>query len=829
MKSKIKNQKLKIEVTAQQVAPFRDTQVRKPAKSTLKPEQVTAAARALVPDIDFSYELKDVRLKVFSDRYSLKDAEGKPLETRPEEMWQRVAGGIAMMEKTPALQREWAQKFYEIMTDFKFVPAGRILSGAGAGYEVTFFNCYVIPSPKDSRQGIMENITHTVEIQSRAGGVGVNLSSLRPSGARVRKVNGWSSGPVNWAKLYSSANHDVIQQGGSRRGALMLMLNDWHPDVINFIKAKEDGVSIPGANLSICISDKFMQAVKNDEDWTTRFPDTQDPEYDELWNGDIEDWEALGKPVKIAWTMKAKEIWDMICYGAWKAAEPGLHFLERSNKWGNTWYFEKLISTNPCGEQPLGEWAVCNLGAVNLGVFVDDKGTFDYDSLDKTIRTAMRFMDNVVDANYYFLEENEIKAKDIRRTGIGTMGLADALIKMKLRYGSAEAMPVIEKIYATIRDASYDVSTDLAKEKGSFPKFDAEKYLQGHFIKTLPANIREKIAKQGIRNAVILTQAPTGTTSLLAGASSGIEPIFDFSYTIKSRMGTDKVYHPLFGAWKEQNPGDDVVAPDYFVNANGLTPMDHVKVQGLIQGYTDSSISKTANAPFDHTVEDVKELYMAAYDLGCKGVTYFRDGSRSGVLYHEEEEKKEEAKPAVIEEVRQMRPLVLRGRTYEIQTPLGKAYVTINKDQNDHPFEVFITIGKGGMHTMADAEAIGRLVSISLQSTHPSKRLEVANKIAQSLRGIGGSNHIGFGKNRVMSLADAVAKVLTEDLAMGSDRKVDDVVEQEPLQLSTSETFEATATSTAGKTADICSECGNATLIMEEGCMKCYSCGYSKC
>lgn len=820
----------KVQVTAQQVAPFRGTQVRKPAKSVLKPEVVTAAARALVPDISFDYELKDVRLKVFSDRYSLKDAEGAPLETHPEEMWQRVAGGIAMIEKTPALQREWAGKFYDIMRDFKFVPAGRILSGAGTGYEVTFFNCYVIPSPKDSRQGIMENITHTVEIQSRAGGVGVNLSSLRPSGARVRKVNGWSSGPVNWAKLYSSANHDVIQQGGSRRGALMLMLNDWHPDVINFIKAKEDGVSIPGANLSICISDKFMQAVKNDEDWTTRFPDTQATDYDELWNGDIEEWEALGKPVKIAWTMKAKEIWDMICYGAWKAAEPGLHFLERSNKWGNTWYFEKLISTNPCGEQPLGEWAVCNLGAVNLGVFVDDKGVFDYDSLDKTIRTAMRFMDNVVDANYYFLEENEIKAKDIRRTGIGTMGLADALIKMKMRYGSEESFPVIEKIYTTIRDASYDVSTDLSKEKGAFPKFDAEKYLQGHFIKTLPAAIREKIATQGIRNAVILTQAPTGTTSLLAGASSGIEPIFDFSYTIKSRMGTDKVYHPLFGAWKEQNPGDDVVAPSYFVNANGLTPMDHVKVQGLIQGYTDSSISKTANAPFDHKVEDVKELYMAAYDLGCKGVTYFRDGSRSGVLYHDEEEKKEEVQTAVLEEVRQVRPLVLRGRTYVIQTPLGKAYVTINKDQNDHPFEVFITIGKGGMHTMADAEAIGRLVSISLQSTHPSKRLEVANKIAQSLRGIGGSNHIGFGKNRVMSLADAVAKVLTEDLAMGSAGKVDDVVEQEPLQLAAVESAqELIPSDAAGKTADICSECGNATLVMEEGCMKCYSCGYSKC
>lgn len=827
----------KVEVTAQMVTPFSGTKVRKTAKSSFKPEQVTEAARALVPNISFDYVMKDIRLKVFLDRYALKDAEGKSIESHPEEMWQRVAGGIAMMEKTPALQREWAQKFYDIMTDFKFVPAGRILSGGGSGYEVTFFNCYVIPSPKDSRQGIMENITHTVEIQSRAGGVGLNLSSLRPSGARVHKVNGTSSGPTSWAKLYSSANHDVIQQGGSRRGALMLMLNDWHPDVINFIKAKEDGVSIPGANLSVCISDRFMSAVKNDEEWVTRFPDTQDPDYDELWNGDIEEWEAMGKPVKVYETHKAREIWDLICYGAWKAAEPGLHFLERSNKWGNTWYFEKLISTNPCGEQPLGEWAVCNLGAVNLGAFVQD-GKFDFDGLDKTIRTAMRFMDNVVDANFYFLEENEIKAKEIRRTGIGTMGLADALIKMKMRYGSDESLAIIEKIYATIRDASYEVSSDLAKEKGAFPKFDAEKYLQGHFIQKLPEFIREKIRKQGIRNAVILTQAPTGTTSLLAGASSGIEPIFDFSYTIKSRMGVDKVYHPLFQAWKDENPGDDVVAPDYFVNANQLTPMEHIKVQALIQGYTDSSISKTANAPFEHTVEDVKELYMAAYDLGCKGVTYFRDGSRSGTLYHEEEkkeEKQEESAAQVAHVAWEQRPMVVRGRTYEVMTPLGKAFVTVNRDENDLPYEVFASVGKGGMHTLADGEAIGKLISTALRVAK-NDRLMIAKKIVEQLRGIGGSGHIGFGKDRVMSIPDAIAKVLAEEIALIENSKsgaTDDVVEQEPLQLAESSTQLSLGaeekSDPSGKVADLCPECGAASFVLEEGCSKCYSCGYSKC
>lgn len=811
------------------------------AKQVMDPAAVEAAARALVPNIEAKTELEGIRQKVFLDRYSLKDLEGKPIETTVEQMWQRVAGGIALEEKTPALQKEWAQKFYEAMKDFKFVPAGRILSGAGTGYEVTFFNCYVIPSPKDSRGGIMENITHTVEIQARGGGVGINLASLRPSGARVRKVNGTSSGPVSWAKLYSAANHDVIQQGGSRRGALMLMLHDWHPDVVQFIHAKEDGKSIPGANLSVCISDKFMEAVEADGDWTTKFPDTTDPEYDTLWDGDIDKWEALGKPIKTYETYKARDIWDQICTSAWASAEPGLHFLERSNKWSNTWYFEKLLSTNPCGEQPLGEWAVCNLGAMNLSAFVRDDGSFDYKQLDETVRVAMRFMDNVVDANYYFFEENEKKAKEIRRTGIGTMGLGDTLIKLKLRYGSEEAMPVVEKIYKTIRDASYETSAELAREKGAFPKYDREKFMQGHFIQQLTDDVQQKIAKYGIRNAVILTQAPTGTTSLLAGVSSGIEPVFDFKFIRKDRIGEHVIYHPLFEEWKKENPEVDYEnRPPYFVGANDMTPLDHIKVQALVQKYTDSSISKTANAPFEFTVDQVKELYMQAYKLGCKGVTFFRDGSRSAVLYHDDkkEEKKEEATPAPAEEPREHRPMILRGRTYEVVTPVGKAFVTVNRDENELPFEIFITVGKGGMHTQADAEAIGRLTSISLRIARGNRR-EIAQKIVSQLSGIGGSSHVGFGKNRVMSLADAVSKVLAEDLALSETvepKEAEQVPLSMPPQVPNGDTTKSDDVVPAGqmnlainKQADLCPECGEATFVREDGCQKCYSCGYSKC
>lgn len=816
-------------------------------KSSSGEPKVVAFDEGILPQIRTKTELDGVRQKVFMDRYSLKDAEGAPTEFTPEEMWQRVAAGIAQMEKTHSLRKFWAQKFYDAMEGFKFVPAGRILSGAGTGYEVTFFNCYVIPSPKDSRAGIMENITHTVEIQARGGGVGINLSSLRPHGARVKKVNGTSSGPVSWAKLYSAANHDVIQQGGSRRGALMLMLHDWHPDVIEFIHAKEDGVSIPGANLSVCISDKFMEAVEKDEDWVTKFPDTSDPEYDQKWDGLIETWEAMGKKTIEYSRIKAREIWDQICTSAWKSAEPGLHFLERSNKWGNTWYFEKLLSTNPCGEQPLGEWAVCNLGAMNLSAFVKEDGSFDYDDLDYKVRVAMRFMDNVVDANYYFWKENEIKAKEIRRTGIGTMGLGDALIKMKLRYGSEEAQPVIEKIYKTIRDASYDTSSDLAKEKGSFPKFDDVKYLQGHFIQSLPTNIKTKIKTQGIRNAVILTQAPTGTTSLLAGVSSGIEPVFDFKFTRKDRIGEHVIYHPLFQKWMEENPG--VQKPDYFVGANDMSPLNHVQVQALIQKYTDSSISKTANAPFDFTVDQVKELYMEAYKLGCKGVTFFRDGSRSAVLYHEKEEKKEEKAEALnsaSQDTVISRPMILRGRTYKMQTPVGEGFITINRDEKNQPFEVFITVGKGGMHTMADAEAMGRLVSLSLRLARNAANVDpktVAQKIAAQLRGIGGASHVGFGKDRVMSLADAIAKALAEDMAISEAGQESGSSDPLPLNLPEAEpgnggaddvvTSQIPLTSvpadSAQKTADLCPECGQASFVFEEGCKKCYSCGYSMC
>lgn len=795
----------------------------------VSPTDERKSKRFFVPKSELKSKtvLEGLRQTIFMDRYSLKDELGQPLEEHPEQMWRRVAKGISQFESTPSLRKTWEEKFYQAMSGFKFVPGGRILSGAGTGSEVTFFNCYVIPSPEDSRGGIMENITHTVEIQSRGGGVGVNLSSLRPSGAHVRKVNGTSSGPVNWASLYSTANHDVIQQGGSRRGALMLMLNDWHPDVINFIKVKEDLTKIPGANLSVCVSDKFMTAVKNNDDWELVFPDHADPDYDEVWDGDIDAWRQLGKPVKVYSTVKAAEIWDLICTAAWRSAEPGLHFLERSNSNSNTWYFEKLIATNPCGEQPLGQWSVCNLGAMNLVAYVTENGEFNYEALAADAAVAMRFLDNVVDANFYFYHLNEQAQTEIRRTGLGTMGLGDALIKLKVKYGSEESLPIVEKIYKTIRDSAYQASVALAVEKGAFPKFEANKYLQGKFIQRLPEEIKEGIAQSGIRNAVILTQAPTGTTSLLSGVSSGIEPNYDFEFKRTDRTGEHIIYHPLFEEWKRANP-EATQRPDYFVSAKDLTPEGHVRVQATIQAFTDSSISKTCNAPSSFTVADVKKLYMLAYDLGCKGVTFFRDGSRTGVLESVGKDQKEDK----ILETAEMRarPTRLTGITYKIKTPVGTAFICVNSDTEGNPFEVFINVGKAGSHIMADAEAMGRLISLSLRVPSALPARVVAETVVEQLAGIGGADSIGFGNGKVRSLADAVAKTLRNHLTgqvPGQDqpREVDtsEVTEPEPGQV------QQTALPLTVKSRDICAECGQATLVWQEGCAKCYSCGASKC
>lgn len=806
-----------------------------------------------------------IRKTVFTDRYALKDEKGAAIEQTPEEMWKRVAGAVAKMEKKESRQL-WEEKFYDAMRDFVLVPGGRILSGAGTGYKVTFYNCFVIPSPHDSRGGILNTLSQMVEIMSRGGGVGINLSSLRPRGARVQKVNGFSSGPCNWAELFSVATKDIIQQGGSRRGALMLMLWDWHPDIEEFITVKQDLHRINGANLSVCVSDAFMEAVKKDDDWDLMFPDTHDPDYDKKWDGYMPNWIALGKKPIVQKTIKARALWDLVATAAWKSAEPGVVFMERYNTWFNNSYFEYINCVNPCGEEGLPNWGVCNLTSINLAALVNDKGEMNYARLSEVAKIGVRFQDDIIDADSYVFDQiKEVQLHGERRIGLGTMGLGDALIKMKLRYGSEESLAVIDKIYRTVRDAAYESSVDLAKEKGPFPKINKTKHLEAYFIKKLPEAIRKKMKRHGVRNSVILQQAPTGSTSLMAGVSSGIEPVYEFEFIRRDRLGEHILRHPLFEAWfqtfkieqgREPTRQD---RPEYFVSANDLTPEDHVRVQAAIQQYVDASISKTVNAPKTHTVEDVKRLYTLAYDLGCKGIAYMREGSREGVLTRKAEDTKQEeikqvVAPVMTAEVKP-RPPVVHGSTYQLETPMGQAYITINTNGGEQPLEVFVNVGKAGSDVTAMAEAMGRLISLVLRVASPISPMERAHRVASELIGIGGARSLGFGENRVRSLPDAVAKVIDRHFGFFAKHRVDapfaapstngqavngnghipaasipNAPNIEPAENPmTVPATQMLLTERRMVTVDLCPSCGEGSLVFEESCKKCYSCGYSEC
>ncbi|MFA5133649.1 MAG: adenosylcobalamin-dependent ribonucleoside-diphosphate reductase [Patescibacteria group bacterium] len=772
-------------------------------------------------------ELDGVRRKVFEDRYAAKDENGNLMEHQPEEMWRRVAKNLSLVEKTEAETIVSERKFYEMLENFKFVPGGRILSGAGVMGQRTFYNCFVIPSPEDSRGGIMNSVTTMAEIMARGGGVGVNISSLRPKGSYVKGVNGKASGAVSFGGLYSYVT-GLITQGGSRRGALMLMLNDDHPDIEEFITIKRTMGVITNANLSVCISDKLMEAVKDDRDW------------DLVWKE------------KVYKTVRARYLWDLICESAWASGEPGIFFIDRANKNSNTWYFEKLISTNPCGEQPLSAWAVCNLGSLNLSEFVKS-GTVDWTLMSHTIRQAVHFMDNVIDTTEYFYPENAESQKKIRRIGLGTMGLADMLIKLKIRYGSEDAIAFCEKLYSFIRDEAYRASIDLARRRGAFASFDKDKYLQGEFIKTLPQDIRDGIAQYGIRNAMLLTQAPTGTTSLLSGVSSGIEPVFDFVVIRKDRLGEHEMYHPLYEEWKNEHR--DEVMPEYFVTAKQLSPEEHVKMQAVIQKYVDASISKTVNAPNSHTVDDVKRLYIMAYDLGCKGLAYFRDGSRDAVVLQSKEVKQtdEPEKVASLPEDKQNPPLklipkprpeVVSGSTYKIKTGYGTLFVTVNNDEEGKPFEVFATIGKTGGFFAAKSEAICRLISLALRAG-----IDV-EEVVEQLKGIRGPMPSWSKYGQVLSIPDAISHVLREHInsaqqklqlgfkdknedALLDDKKIHELpaagMEHNVAEELHPVNYAKVKTNIADRGfAPECPSC-HGILEMSEGCMLCRSCGFSKC
>nr|WP_154960091.1 adenosylcobalamin-dependent ribonucleoside-diphosphate reductase [Paenibacillus xylanexedens] len=823
-----------------------------------------------------------VKVRTRSDTIIETDVEKLTLtiEKTPEEMWDRLARAMAAVESTPEQQAVWEKKFRLVLDDWKLVPGGRIAAGAGASDELTLFNCYVIPSPQDSRGGIMKTLTEMTEIMARGGGVGINLSSLRPRRAVVKGVNGSSSGSVSWGGLFSYTT-GLIEQGGSRRGALMLMMNDWHPDVLDFITVKQTMGQVTNANLSVCVSNAFMEAVKQDGDWELVFPDTSDPDYDSQWDGDLTKWKEAGHNVIPYRTVKAREIWHTIIESAWKSAEPGVVFMEYYNQMSNSWYFNPIICTNPCGEQGLPGWGVCNLSAINLSKFYDETNhDVAWEELAETTRISARFLDNVIDATPYHFEENRLNQQRERRVGLGTMGLAELMIKLRIRYGSLESLDFLNKLYGFMAKEVYLASAEIAAEKGAFPAFEAEPYLQSGFMKQMIATypeVGEAIREKGIRNVTLITQAPTGSTGTMVGTSTGIEPYFAFKYFRQSRLGYDEQFVPIAEEWLEQHPGESL--PDYYVTAMDLSAENHIRVQAAIQKWVDSSISKTANCPADFTVQDTAELYELAFDLGCKGVTIYRDGSRdvqvlstskkedTSAIEGQNADKEEfnslvaesvsvanpvyaeresslpdlgEQTTGVVDKQYKRRPQVLRGATYKMHTPFGMAYITIN-DLDGTPGEIFLNVGKAGSDVFAMAEALGRVCSLFLRYGDHGHKVDL---LIKHLKGIGGSGAIGFGANRVESIADAVAKALESHVQMNEDIGVKNPNSAKRMNSSnnTKEVLLNTQTPTsqlddAGgegqktsmQSIDLCPSCGSASLINVEGCKTCSNCGYSKC
>ncbi len=829
-------------------------------------------------------EKKEVGVRMRDGSMEMRAVEhiDKPLELAPEQMFERIAKHIASVEKTEEKRQEWQDKFRELMDDWKYVPAGRIFTGAGTGQNLTYYNCYVVPSPKDSRHGIFSTLGQMAEIMSRGGGVGINVSTLRPRYSYVKGVNGRSSGAVSWASLYSFVT-GLIEQGGSRRGALMLILNVWHPDVIDFINSKKEAGKITNANISVGITDDFMEAVKNDLSWDLVFPDSSDPMYAEKWDGNIKRWKELGGKLIKHKTVRAQDIWTNIIESAWTSAEPGMYFIDRANFYSNSWYYADLPCTNPCGEQPLPAWGVCNLGHVNLAKHVDiERKEVKWNELKTTVQQAVRFQDNVIDATPYFFDENYKQQMGERRVGMGTIGLAEMLIRLDLRYGSPEGVEFIDKLYQFIAVTAYETSVELAREKGSFSEFSAEKFLQSGFMKNMPQYIRDLVSKYGIRNVTIMTQAPTGTVGTMVGTSTGIEPFFSWTYYRKSRLGIHEEKIKLAQDWLNENPGKEL--PNWFATAMELAPEEHVRVQAAVQRWTDSAISKTVNAPQHYTVEQTKELYALMYDLGCKGGTIYRDGSRDEQILATDHKKlgkdasdqvesaiaskaaaedkvKQTAKEDRTQEVLSVsgsnvqmkiaprqRPAVMQGMTYKMNTAYGNLFVTVNEDEHG-PFEVFATMGKAGGFFGAQTEAITRLISTSLRSNI------AIEEIIDQLKGIRGPDVSFTEDGMVYSLPDAIAKVLEKHikrnqlqlelspvsvadaqtsllpkLEITAEENVVQTVSEQKIKSNGQLTYKTTQKVSIANlgNAPVCPSCTN-MMIFAEGCMKCESCGYSKC
>jgi ribonucleoside-diphosphate reductase alpha chain len=772
--------------------------------------------------------LAPIAQQIWDMKYRLKDADGTPRDHTIDDSWRRVAEALAAPEREPAA---WIESFHTAMRDFRFLPAGRILAGAGTARRVTLFNCFVMGTIPDDMTGIFEHLKEAALTMQQGGGIGYDFSTLRPKGAPVKGVGADASGPLSFMDVWDAMCR-TIMSAGFRRGAMMATLACDHPDIEAFIAAKQDPGRLRMFNLSVLVSDAFMAAVKQDASWELKF------------NGVTHR------------TVRARDLWDQIMRATYGYAEPGVIFIDRINKQNNLAYCETIRATNPCGEQPLPPYGACLLGSINLARLVrapfTDKAALDLDELDRLARVAVRMMDNTVDVSNFPLEAQAHEAKAKRRIGLGVTGLADALILCRARYGSARSIELTRDWLRALRRAAYLASADLAAEKGSFPLFDRDAFLATESAQTLEPEIREAIAAKGLRNALLTSIAPTGTISIFAdNVSSGLEPVFSFSYTRSVTMpdGTRKDEAVTDYALRlyRREFGDGAPLPDYFVDAQTLSPADHVRIQAAAQEFIDSSISKTINCPEDIAFEAFKDVYTMAYEQGCKGCTTYRPNAVTGSVLSVE---KPDAKPvqselplaapssrattarsrdpleagAVVYMTRPLdRPEVLPGQTYKVKWPETDhaIYITINdiiQDGRRRPFEVFIN-SKNTEH-YAWTVALTRMMSAVF------RRGGDVSFVVEELKAVfdprGGQ---WMGGRYIPSLLAAIGEVIEQHLiAIGFIQ---------PQEGGQAELVRKVANAEEAPPRDPrlrqCPRCGSLSLTRIESCDTCLTCGYSKC
>ena len=729
----------------------------------------------------------ELRARVFYEKYALRDGDGTQVEKRPEDMWRRVAKELSLPEKDDEKRKEWASKFYWLLENWRFVPGGRILFGAGQSRKSTLLNCYFFKIREDSIEAIFDWCKEAARTYSFGGGVGTDISVLRPRGAPVNNSAIYSSGSVSFMELLSTTTGTIGQAG--RRGALMITIRVDHPDIMDFVNVKKDLKKVNYANISVKITDDFMQAVETDGDFLLHFKNEK---------------------ADVNRTVRARDVWKSLIKGAWQSAEPGVLFWDSIKRESTTEYNGMEVQgVNPCSEQTLESYGCCCLGSVNLSAFVRDpfteKASIDWDSLTRATQFGVRFLDNVLDYNAerHPLPQQKDASLLSRRIGVGITGLGDMLIKLGLKYDEDSTIDYVDHLFERIKNVIYDYSAELAKEKGTFPAFDAEKHLAQPFVSRLDGKVKEKIRAQGIRNAAITTIPPVGSGSILAGTSSGVEPVFALFYTRRSKSlseGEFKVFHPLVKDYMSVSGTKEEELPSYFVTSHQIRPEMRVKMQATIQKHIDTAISSTVNLPQDITPEEVEKVYLLAWRMGCKGITVYREGSREGILETASVAKKAEAKAHVSFE----RPKVMEGRTLKLKLPQGSIYLTANLTDGSIR-EVFVTLGKSGADENADAAALGRLISLYLQHGGDIKN------VISTLKGIKGKYVSWDEGTQLQSIPDAIAKAL-EILTLNHVVK------------------ESSFHGEAGKKGTgTCPDCHENSLVFENGCYHCNSCGYSKC